>query len=96
MRTVGPSRKWNWSISEMELEYLGVTSIWEDRCRGEYGDIPTYHAISSPQGANEDGYSMLEGSTAEVLLEMEATLLRIDDAGKDDPPDRRWHWKSTP
>ena len=75
----------SWAISEMELEYVKVTSTWEDWHRGEYGDIPTYHAIVSPPGANEDNDGMLEGSTAEVLPETEATLLRLDDASKDQP-----------
>ena len=58
---------------------------WEDWCKGEYGDIPTYHAIPSSPGANEDDDRMLEGSMAEVLPGMEATLLSLDNAGEDRP-----------
>ena len=71
------------AITEMELEYLGVASTRKDRCRGEYGDIPTYHAIPSSQGTNEDDDDMLEGSTAEVLPEMKAALLQLDDTTRD-------------
>ena len=71
------------AIAEMELEYLGVASTWEDQRRGEYGDIPTYYAVLSPQGANKYDDGMLEGSTVEVLLEMEAALLQLDDATGD-------------
>ena len=63
------------AIAEMELEYLGVASTQQDWCRGEYGNVPTYHTIPSPQGANEDDDGMLEGSTTEVSPEMEAALL---------------------
>ena len=67
------------AIAEMELEYLGVASTQEDQRRGEYGNVPMYHAIPSPQGANKDDNSMLEGSTAEVLPETEAALLQLND-----------------
>ena len=66
----------------MELEYLGVASTQEDWCRGEYGNIPTYHTIPSPQGANKDDNSMLEGSTAEVLSETEVALLQFSDPAR--------------
>ena len=36
------------AITEMELDYQGVVSTREDLHRGEYGDLPTYHAI--PRG----------------------------------------------
>ena len=68
------------TIAEMELEYQGVVSTWEDWCRGEYGDVPMYHAIPSPQGADEDDDGMLEGSTVEVSPETEAALLQLDAA----------------
>ena len=68
------------AIAEMELEYLGVASTQEDWHQGEYGDVPMYHTIPSPQGANEDDDGMLEGSTAEVSPETEAALLQVDDA----------------
>ena len=42
-----------------------------------------YHAIPSPQGANKDNNGMLDGSTAEVLPEMEAALLQVDDTAGD-------------
>ena len=71
------------AISEIELEYLGVASTWEDWHRGEYGNVPTYHTILSPLGANEDNNSMLEGSMVEILPETEASLLQMDDTGKD-------------
>ena len=75
----------SWAISEMELEYIGVTSTREDWHRGEYGDIPMYHAVPSPTVANEDDDRMLEGLMAEVSPGTEATLLRLDDTGKDQP-----------
>ena len=63
----------------MELEYQGVVSTREDWRRGEYGNVPTYHAVLSPQGvADIDDDDMLEGSTAEVLPETEAALLQLD------------------
>ena len=71
------------TIAEMELEYLGVAFTWEDQRRREYGDVPTYHTVQSPQGANEDDDSMLEGSTVEVLPKMEAALLQLDNATGD-------------
>ena len=71
------------AITEMELEYLRVAFTREDQHRGEYGNVPMYHAIPSPQGANEDDDSMLEGSTAEVSAEIEATLLQVEDATGD-------------
>ena len=71
------------AIAEMELEYQGVASNWEDQCRGEYGNVPTYHAIPSPQRINEDDDGMLEGSTVEVLPETEAALLQLDDTTRD-------------
>ena len=71
------------AIAEMELEYQGVASTQEDWCRGEYGDVPMYHTIPSPQGASEDNDSMLEGSTVEVSPEMEAALLQLDAAAGD-------------
>ena len=73
------------AIAEMELEYLGVVSTQEDWHRGEYGDVPMYHTVPSPQGANKDDDSMLEGSTVEVLPETEAALLQVDDATRDRP-----------
>ena len=75
----------SWTILEMELEYTGVTSTWEDWRKGEYGDVPTYHTVPSPPGVNEDDDGMLEGSMAEVSPEIEAALLRLDNAGKDRP-----------
>ena len=69
------------AISEMELEYAGIPSTWEDRCRGHYGDTPTYHAVPSPTMDNDDG--MLEGSMVEVSPAIEAALLRLEDTGKD-------------
>ena len=71
------------TITEMELEYQGVASTQEDWHRGEYGDVPTYHTVPSPQGADVDDDSMLEGSTVEVSPETEAALLQLDDATRD-------------
>ena len=73
------------AITEMELEYLGVMSTQEDWCKGEYGDVPMYHAIPSPKGANKDEDSMLEGSMVEVSPETEAALLQLDDVTRDRP-----------
>ena len=73
----------SWAISEMELEYLRVVSTKEDQHRGEYGNVPTYHAVLSPPGANEDDDGMLKGSMAEVLPETEAALLQMDNADED-------------
>ena len=67
------------TIAEMELEYQGVMSTWEDQCRGEYGNVPMYHAIQSLEGADVDDDGMLEGSMVEVLPETEAALLQLDD-----------------
>ena len=72
------------AIAEMELEYLGVASTQEDWRRGDYGDVSTYHAIPSPQGADVDD-GMLEGSTAEVSPETEVALLQLDDTTRDQP-----------
>ena len=68
------------AISDMELEYAGVPSTREDQCWGQYDNAPTYHTIPSPNLDDEDG--MLEGSTAEVSLATEASLLRVEDTGK--------------
>ena len=73
------------TIMEMELEYLRVASTQEDWRRGEYGNIPMYHTVLSPLGANEDDDSMLESSTVEVLPETEAALLQVNDTAKDRP-----------
>ena len=73
------------AITEMELEYLGVASTMEDWRRRKYGNVPMYHAIPSPQGANEDDDGMLEGSMAEVSWEMEAALLQLDAATRGRP-----------
>ena len=68
------------AITEMELEYQGVASTSEDWHRGEYGNVPTYHTILSPQGVVDvDNDSMLEGSTVEVSPEMEAAPLQLND-----------------
>ena len=71
------------AISEMELEYARIPSTREDQHRGDYSDTPTYHTVPSPNLDDKDG--MLEGSTAEVSPGMEAALLRVEDAGKDQP-----------
>ena len=63
------------AITEMELEYIEITSTHEDQHRGNYGDIPTYHGIPSPPGAGKDNEGMLEGSMAEVSPATEAALL---------------------
>ena len=73
------------TIAEMELEYLGVASTWEDWHRGEYGNIPTYHAILSPQEANKDDHGMLEDSTVEVSPETKLALLQLNDITGDQP-----------
>ena len=74
----------------MELRPSGRTSIGV-----EYGDVPMYHAVPSPQGANKDDNGMLEGSTVEVSPEMEAALLQLDAAAGTGPPDRWWHLNSS-
>ena len=73
------------AIAEMELEYLGVVSTWEDQHGGEYGNVPMYNAVPSPQGANEDDDGMLKGSMVKVLPETEAALLQLDDVFGDWP-----------
>ena len=67
------------AITEIELEYLGVVSTWKDQHKGEYGDVPMYHTIPSPQGVNKDDNGMLEGSTVKVLPETKAALFQLDD-----------------
>ena len=69
----------SWAISEME--YAGIPSMREDRCRGDYGDTPIYHTVPSPTMDDDDG--ILEGSMVEVLPGTETALLRPEDAGKD-------------
>ena len=73
------------AITEMELEYVRVMSTHDDWHRGDYGNIPTYHAVPSHPGVGKDDYRMLEGCMAEVLPATEVALLRVEDTGVDQP-----------
>ena len=61
----------------------------EDQHRGEYGSIPTYHIVLSPQPlppAKEE--TMLEGLTAEALLATEEALFQQEDIALEEIRDK--------
>ena len=80
-------RAW-WGQSGHLRNGIGVCQSYVDLGGpAQWGVWQHTHVPHHPEapGANKDNDGMLEGSTAEVLLGMEAILLRLDNASEDKP-----------
>ena len=53
-------------IEDMEADYTGQHSTWEERRRGQYGSPQSYHIVPSPHHIDVEDEEELSGMAAET------------------------------